>query len=104
MVFEWILCVDYCALRRKSRALRPKTALKEEQTMHFLLIKYIIQRRFLECKQFSALSIFYFSRQDYRIFRKSKIKGKNAVPRFPQPVLTLMVKLTCRGTWRDVES
>jgi len=68
MVFRWILCVVYCALRRKSRALRPKTALKEEQTVHLLLIQYIIQRRFLECKQFFASGIFYFLRQDYRIY------------------------------------
>ena len=68
--------MDYCALRRKSRVLRPRTALKEEQIMHFLLITCIIQRRSLECKQFSASGIFYFLTQDYRIFRKEKIKGK----------------------------
>ena len=86
--------MDYCALRRKSRVLRPRTALKEEQIIHFLLMKHIIQRRSLECKQFSASGIFYFLRQDYRIFRKEKIKGKNAVRRFLHAMPDLTIEFT----------
>jgi hypothetical protein len=75
-----------CGLLRlaaQEQNIKAKNGLEERTDCVVLThTKHIIQRHFLECKQFSAPSIFYFLRQDYRIFREEKVKSKNAVRRF----------------------
>jgi len=53
----------------QKQSIKAKNGLEERTNCVVLThTKHIIQRHFLECKQFSASGIFYFLRQDYRIY------------------------------------